>query len=316
MIKIFAKQSFEYLRDAIVRSKPETFSRGEITWKKFKDKTPNFFVKDYEKLAYDDLVFITSLSDTSEYFDQLAAYIWLARARRKSFHLVLTYSGVATMERVIKPGEVATASILSRMLGDVPADVLVSLFDIHAEQNEFYFPSNLRVVLKSWMKKMLRSLPKDIVLVCPDDGCYKRFKTFFTDDDGKPIFDIVLCYKERFSADPSARKIRIVEGQQHIPGRVLWMIDDIIHSGSTAIACLDVLKGHDPAEVNFLATHAVMEDGAYTTIAKAGFNKIMISDSVPETAALVKYMSPFETHSIMNKVIETITDGIVERSSK
>lgn len=104
----------------------------------------------------------------------------------------------ATMERVEKSGQVATARTLARMLSATPHHAsgpsLISILDIHALQEAYYFSDDILVKLKSCAKLLrarLNTLP-DVhrVSICfPDDGAFKRFHLKFED------FPTIVCTK-------------------------------------------------------------------------------------------------------------------------
>jgi phosphoribosylpyrophosphate synthetase len=187
------------------------------------------------------------------------------------------------MERVDREGEVATAATLSRMLSATPVTqggpVRFLIFDIHALQIRFYFQDNCLPVLLSAMpllENLLRNrYHGDCVAVCfPDDGAKKRFGGFFE----KAGYHVLCCSKVR---EGSKRVIRIAEGEPR--GKHVFIVDDLCNTGGTVLTCLQVLRDSGASKVSVFVTHGVFPMESWKKFENAGFEKIFITDSIPET---------------------------------
>ena len=71
----------------------------------------------------------------------------------RNFRVVCPWFSTGTMERVETLGQIATAKTLASLLSATPhcltGPPVVTIYDIHALQEQFYFSDNVLVQLKS-----------------------------------------------------------------------------------------------------------------------------------------------------------------------
>lgn len=281
----------------------------EIQWGYFPDGFPNIFIPDIKKLRGKRVAFLACLDTPATIFEQYSVIRNIAQYNPKSFRIILPYFPTGTMERKDHEGQVATAYSLARLLSHLapsgPGAVPLYIWDIHALQNEHYFGDNVTPRFESGTNLLKEQLAgRDVTIVYPDQGAHKRFNTMFRDKEtGEDLFPSVICYKHRCG---DKRDIFIVEGDPK--GRDCVIVDDLIHSGATTIACKDVLLASGAESVSAYSTHGVMEKGAWAKFLEAGFKKVWITDSCPETAKAVEGKEPFEVLSIKEQIIQAIKD--------
>ena len=82
--------------------------------------------------------FLASFHSPEVFFEQIAVATYLPKLLPKSFKLFVPFFSTGTMERVTRPGEIATANTLARLLSTVPScakgPAQLSVFDIHTLQ--------------------------------------------------------------------------------------------------------------------------------------------------------------------------------------
>lgn len=275
-------------------------SLGEIEWKRFPDGFPNIFIKEMDALIGKDVAFLASFDATDTIFEQISVMYALAAARPKSLRILLPYFPTGTMERVDHEGQVATAHTLAQALSAVapsgPGPVPLYMWDVHALPIRHYFGPHIAPRFKTGTKLLKEKLSgRDMTVVFPDEGAWKRFKVMF---EGFPI---AVCRKIR---DGESRKVILSEGE--VRGKDVVIVDDLIHSGGTTIECLKALKAAGAKSVSAYATHGMMECGAWKKFLDAGFEKVWITDSVPTTAAMVDGQGPFEVLSLAPSIARAL----------
>jgi len=215
--------------------------------------------------------------------DELSLLYAIPRYGCRSLTVLMPFFPTGTMERVDKEGEVATAATLSRMLSATPVTpggpARFLIFDIHALQIRFYFQDNCLPVLLSAMpllKNMLHDRYSDdsIAVAFPDEGAKKRFGGFF-EKEGYPV---LFCSKVR---EGDKRVVRIAEGEPR--GMHVFIVDDLCNTGGTVIACQKALKENGASKVSVFVTHGVFPQESWKKFEDAGFERIFITDSIPET---------------------------------
>merc|ERR1719235_1549709 len=135
----------------------------------------------------------------------------------------------------------------------------------------------------------------------------KRFGGFFA----KEGYPILFCSKVR---EGDKRVVRIAEGNAQDHHVVI--VDDLCNTGGTVIACRDALSSGGAAKVSVFVTHGVFPQESWRKFEKAGFDKIFITDSIPETVnafqqhvATHGQASPFEVISLaplLDQYVSTI----------
>ena len=147
---------------------------GRCSWDSFPDSTPSIQIEPADCMAMDtedhDVAFLASFADPKLIFEQLAVLYAMPRMRARHFRVLVPYFSTGTMERVERPGQVATAATMARILSGVPScptgPSTIVIYDIHALQEQFYFSDAVLVQLKSAVY-LLRSLALALALAQP-----------------------------------------------------------------------------------------------------------------------------------------------------
>lgn len=283
---------------------------GAIDWNRFPDGFPNIFIHDKGVLKSKHVSFLACFDRPEVIFEQMSVIYDLADFKPRSFRILLPYFPTGTMERVDTEGQVATAATLAQMISAVapagPGNVPLYIWDVHALQIRHYFGQHVAPTFKTGTRQLKTALgAAEVSIVFPDEGAWKRFKTMFSDENGKPQYPFVVCRKVRGAGDK--RDVTIAEGDPS--GKRAVVIDDLIHSGGTILECAAALRTAGAASVEVYATHGVMENDAWEKFMKAGLNGVWITDSCPTTAAKVDGKGPFKVLTLTNSIVNAIREG-------
>ncbi len=285
---------------------------GTVNWNRFPDKFPDLFVTDMDELAATHVTLLMSITSPDTVFEQMSVLYALAHQRPASLRVLLPYFPTGTMERVDHEGQVATAHTLAQMFSAVgpsgPGPVPLYIWDAHALALRHFFGNNIAPRFKSGVKRLTEGrLTSDHVVVFPDDGALKRFKVMFTNEKHEPMFPLAVCRKVRKG---EKRLMTLLEG--NVAGKHAVIVDDLVHSGGTILECKKALDKAGASKVSVFVTHAVMENGAWKKFLDAGFDRVWITDSVPETAALVDGQGPFEVATLVPSMTRAVFEGLYE----
>lgn len=313
---VMAHSSISGLAEELVRSNPMRYEKIEVNWKEFESGMPNIFIPEVHRLPQKNVLLLVNFRSKEILLDQLAVIYAIPRYGCRSFTVCLPFFPTGTMERIDQEGEVATAATLSRMLSATPltpsGPCKFLIFDIHALQIRFYFQDSILPVLLTAMpllKNVLQKRYKDekVAIAFPDEGAKKRFGGFFA----KEGYPILFCSKVR---EGDKRVVRIAEGNAQDHHVVI--VDDLCNTGGTVIACRDALSSGGAAKVSVFVTHGVFPQESWRKFEKAGFEKIFITDSIPETVKAFQQhvathgqASPFEVISLaplLDQYVSTI----------
>lgn len=312
---LLASPQMQELGAAICKQRPTQIELGSISWKRFPDKFPNIFIEQMDGLTDRHVAFLACFDTPDTIFEQWSAMRSLAVFKPKSFRILLPYFPTGTMERKDHEGQVATGGTLAKLLSSLPpagpGPIPLYTWDIHALPIRDFFGDNIAPKFKTGTRMLKIAYEgRDISIAFPDHGSYKRFKTFFSDPVTKePLYPFIICEKERGPGDK--RTVKIVEGE--VKGRHIVQVDDLIHSGSTAIEAGNAMLDAGAARVDFYATHGVCEDNAWKKFQGSRFGKVIITDSCPATAAAVRNEKPFEVFSLDESASNAVVAGIEEK---
>lgn len=173
----------------------------------------------------------------------------------------------------------------------------------------FYTGGNTKVRLYSAvplfvekLKELKKTAEEGYVIAFPDAGAYKRFHNCFKG------YETVVCAKERVKGK---RLIKIEQGDPK--GKKVIIIDDLVRSGGTLLACADKIKQVGATEINFYCTHAEFPQDSWIkfTPEKAPLEiaNFFITDSVPYNAFKLKDKKPFFVMSLQSH-LQSIFDQI------
>jgi ribose-phosphate pyrophosphokinase len=302
---LLASPQMKAVAEAVAAHDPR-ITVGQVSWKRFPDGMPNLFIHGVDNVQNAHVSFLACLDSPDTIFEQMSLIYALAALAPKSLKILLPYFPTGTMERIDHEGQVATASTLAQMISAVapagPGPVPLYLWDIHALPIRHYFGQNISPKFKTGTKLLKERLAgENVSIAFPDEGAWKRFKTMFSEEDGTPLFPLIVCRKVR---DGEKRKVTVSEGE--VAGRNVVIVDDLIHSGGTTIECLKALKEAGAATVSAYATHGVLEQEAWKKFQDAGFAHVWITDSCPATAAVVKNVAPFEVLSLAPSIARAV----------
>lgn len=291
----------------------QVWRMAEIDWSAFPNGMPNLRIENIAAIQNRHIVFIADLSDVSRVLQQLIVISVLPKQDVKSFETIIPFFPFGTYERVTIEGEIASADVVSKFLtqrlpstqGGIPR---LSILDIHALANRFYFDNDVQLRLdhtaapyilkKQVIGKYLLDTYCDrpVVIAMPDDGAKKRFGHHFVNE-----FPVITFNKVR---DGNERRVTLCENtlpgcdepilspSNKLPnGIYVLLVDDQALSGETLGKCAKALKEKYGAEkVGCFFTHAVFPERAYKRFCQGGsdeglFDDIFTTDSVPSVAA-------------------------------
>jgi phosphoribosylpyrophosphate synthetase len=113
-------------------------------------------------------------------------------------------------------------------------------------------------------------IPRDTVIVFPDEWAQKRFSLEFE------WYETIVCSKVR---DGDKRKVTIKEGNPN--GKKLLIVDDLIQSGGTIRETAELLRSLWGIKVDAFATHGVFPNASFVGLASC-LDTLYTTDSLPK----------------------------------
>ena len=205
----------------------------------------------------------------------------LRRASARRITAVIPYFGYARQDRKDEGRVPITAKLVDNMLTEAGADRVLCL-DLHAAQIQGFFDIPVDHVtavpiFRSRFEKTREELG-DLTLVSPDVGNVKT-ANLYADALGA---DLAIVDKRRQSGEKVVSRNLIGD----VEGRSVLMVDDMISTAGTLTEAARLCRERGATRVWAAATHAVFVGPAIERLADPVFERVLISDSIPDRPRL------------------------------
>ncbi len=223
----------------------------------------------------------------------------LRRASAKRITAVIPYYGYARQDRKSEGRTPITAKLVANMLTSAGVNRVVTM-NLHADQIQGFFDipvdhlTAAPVLARHFMDRKLQN----IVLLSPDVGNMKFGSEFASRIGG----ELAVIYKKRVSSD-STVAVSIVG---NVKGKNVMMFDDMITTAGTVCEAARLARQHGAAGVYVAATHGVFAGPAIERLADAGFDEIVVTDTIPERPEIGGRLKNLTVLSVAHLVGEAI----------
>src|SRR5881392_2517482 len=187
---------------------------------------------------------------------------------------VTPWYGYSRQDKKSAPREPISARLVARMLEAAGADRVLTM-DLHAGQVQGFFniPVDHMTALMMLTQHFDDMQVNDLVVVAPDAGRVKLNKKFAS----KIGAELAILDKER----PAQQVAEIGYIIGDVKGKTAVIVDDMIDTAGTLKAAAHTVLDEGATRVFAAATHPVFSGNAYENLAEAGFEKIVVTDTIP-----------------------------------
>lgn len=197
----------------------------------------------------------------------------LRNAKAKEINLVIPYYGFCRQDRIARSGEPITAKLVADLLNTVGINRVITM-DLHTPQTQGFFscpvddlsPTSL---FGDYYRKLFKekNIPtSSVTVVSPDHGSIHRAR-----DLASELPDSKLAIIDKRRPAPNVAEVSQVVGEVH--NQVCLIVDDIIDTAGTAIACASLLEKEGAKALYVAGTHGVLSQGAEEKIHEHSFIK-------------------------------------------
>jgi len=190
---------------------------------------------------------------------------------------VTPWFGYSRQDKKSAPREPISARLAARMLEAAGADRVLTM-DLHAGQIQGFFRNPVDHMTALFMlTQYFDDLGlTDLVVVAPDAGRVKLNKKFAS----KLGAELAILDKER----PAQQVAEIGYVIGDVKGRTAVLVDDMIDTAGTLRAAAQTVLDEGASRVYAAATHPILSGNAYENLAAAGFEQIVVTDTIPVRA--------------------------------
>jgi ribose-phosphate pyrophosphokinase len=187
---------------------------------------------------------------------------------------VTPWLGYSRQDKKSAPREPISARLVARMLEAAGAHRVVTM-DLHAGQIQGFFnvPCDHMTALMMLTQYFDDLGLQDLVVVAPDAGRVKLNKKFAS----KIGAELAILDKER----PAQQVAEIGYVIGDVRGKTAVIVDDLIDTAGTLRAAAQTVLDEGAARVYAAATHPVFTGKAYANLTAAGFEQIVVTDTIP-----------------------------------
>ncbi len=218
---------------------------------------------------------------------------------------VTPWYGYSRQDKKSAPREPISARLVARMLEAAGIDRILTM-DLHSGQTQGFFqkPCDHMTALFMLTQYFADLGLEDLVVVAPDAGRVKLNKRFAS----KIGADLAILNKERPAQQVA--EINYVIGD--VAGKTAVIVDDLIDTAGTLKAAAEAIQDAGARRVYAAATHGVFSGNAWENLAAAGFEQIVVTDTLPlppNAPDNVRVLSCADL--LTNSIRQIFTDGSV-----
>ncbi|HDN84621.1 MAG TPA: ribose-phosphate pyrophosphokinase [Candidatus Aerophobetes bacterium] len=259
-----AQKIAEYLGITLGEMEVRSFSDGEI------------YVKINENVRGRDVFLVqpTSPPVNENLMELLIMIDACQRASAQRITAVVPYYGYARQDRKDQPRVPITAKLVANLITKAGTDRILTL-DLHVDQIQGFFDIKVDhlfaapVIIDYFRKKKLDNL----TVLSPDVGGLRRARAY-----ARALkVPLAIVDKRR----PTANEAEIIHIVGEVKGRQILIIDDMVDTGGTLLAAVNILMEKGAVGVYAACTHPVLSGNAYQKIENSPLKELVVTDTIP-----------------------------------
>jgi ribose-phosphate pyrophosphokinase len=218
---------------------------------------------------------------------------------------VTPWYGYSRQDKKSAPREPISARLVARMLESAGIDRILTM-DLHSGQIQGFFqkPCDHMTAIFMLTQYFADLGLEDLVVVAPDAGRVKLNKNFAA----KIGADLAILNKER----PAQQVAEIGYVIGEVAGKTAVLVDDIIDTAGTLKAAARAVQEAGADRVFAAATHGVFSGNAWENLAAAGFEQVVVTDTLPLPPGAPDNVRVLSCADLLtNSIRQIFTDGSV-----
>lgn len=253
-----------------------------------------------DTVSGEEVVIIASTgSHPDEFYMELFFIIdAVRRGGASKLTLVIPYLAYQRQDHIFRDGESVSLDVIISTLERLGVDKFVT-FDLHSIKIPELF--SVQVSHLSALPLFAQEIKKigleNSFLVSPDLGGIRRIKILSEMLSNLPIAEITKN-RDLESGEISSTQISGAMGDR------AFIVDDVISTGRTISASVNLLREKGVSDIYVFATHSVFSNNASEILSKSNIHKIFVTDSIEMT--MDKKIENLEVLSISDLIVSEI----------
>lgn len=317
-IVVFSHPSMREIADNII-SFSKYFREGGAKWSHSSDNYPLITFENIKYITNKRIVFLGSLYNRANFSEQLSLLTMLPKCTIKSLDIFIPYfapgfyrpSRLSTTSTTsaISDNTLSTAESYAKIISkclvatqDGPPRI--HIFDIHSDTTRSWFSDSAIVNMDTAVPLLKEKVNRDTTtIVFPDQQIQDKYFEYFSD------FRIYNVATQKTINWPNPGY------DKNCLDKIL-IVDDWVQTGDTLEKCRVEMIKKGAKSIRAYATHAVFTNGSYKNAIFNNFEKIYVTNSIPEISGKIEKIHPFEVLRldglIRDKLLELFDIHITE----
>jgi ribose-phosphate pyrophosphokinase len=272
------------------KCKVNHFSDGEI------------LVEIGESVRGKDVFIIQSTSSpvTENLMEILVLADALKRASATEITAVIPYFGYARQDRKAQPRQPITSKLVADLLTTAGVNRVVTV-DLHAAQIQGFFniPVDEMQALPLLANYFSNKNIEDVCVVSPDHGGATRARKLAV------ALDAPVAIIDKRRPKPNVAEVMGILGD--IKGKNCIIVDDMIDTGGTIVAGIEMLKKEGALNIFVACTHPVFSGEAVNRLQNSSADEVVVTNTItlPEERVFEK-LRIVSVAGLLSKTIENI----------
>ncbi len=276
---------------------------GKMEIRYFSDR--EVYVKINENVRGEDVYLLqpTSSPANENIMELLIMIDAFRRASARKIAAVIPYYGYGRQDRKDQPRVPITAKLVANLITTAGVERVLTM-DLHAAQIQAFFDIKVDhlfaapVIIDYFQKKKLL----DLVVLSPDMGGMRRARAYAK----RLNASLAIVDKRR----PGANEAEVVRIVGEVKGKEILIVDDMVDTGGTLIAAMEVLQKEGAQAIYATCTHPVLSGNAYEKIDKSPLKELVVTDTIPLNKGRIKSkIKVLSVSSLLGEAIKRIHEN-------
>lgn len=238
-------------------------------------------VKPISEVKNKDIILVQSTSfPASKHLMEVLIFVdALRKNQARKITLVTPYFGYARQDRQIHHNDPITASLVARLIESCGVNDVI-FCDIHTLNTpKFFHIPTYNIEMTSLFKEaFLKEIEdnnyslNDVMIFSPDHGSEFRGLELAK--------SLGVSFGEIYKIRPKVDETRIKDIEGSPKDKIVFIVDDIVDTGSTLIEAVEALKDLGAKTIYVGFTHAVLKEHNYQKLLKHNIKKIYFTDTI------------------------------------